>query len=300
MVQGIDKALDWFKRTDKKGFRILSGSTPIAEYFDKEASVDVAYDRLKTELENLMGGEYYINVKDSKDSTDTKKGLTMRVILPAQGNMPMQAIAGTQQPVNNAALVPKGYYSSEEMEFRLKAIAREYQDKARMDKLEQTLEDMRNAPEKEDDSIISGIVKQVPWDQLIGVLLTKMIPAGNTVGITGPMDKKHRHVPPVQHQAPAAAATATPQAGADTNTDTLDPEDMTEEQADKLDDAFYAMSDLMGGDIETALQLIEALPVYIACNPQIFKAMLLPELTKYIGKHAAPEAWQQAITILNT
>ena len=268
MFIGTDDLLSWFQRTKKTGWRLLKGKDIIAEYFDEQASNDTAYAALQTELSSLAGGTYHIDAKDNPKLA--RQILSTDFIIRPNANQPTAAITG---PMHTG--VPEGYVKATDMAAEIAKAMEMYDLKRKNAELQAALQEALNAPVEKPD-FISGLLE----DDQVKATIAGIMQMGaaklfgqRQVAIAGGLNP----VPPVQ-RAPQTQQ-APPQTETQTET-TQDGDELTDEQADRLYDAFYACADQIG-TIPDTLDMIECLPLYIAANPAMFKNVLKPELLKY-------------------
>lgn len=204
-------------------------------------------------------------------------------MIPPTGHQPV-VMSGTHQQGGNQ--VPQGYMSRMEVNEMLER-ERGYWEIARdNDDIRAEMEQMRNAPSQKTDAI-GAIVEKVPWDQVIGMMLQKFMGppqqiAGPSVRIAG---AGGRNVPPVSP--------------VETQQDGTQQPELNNDQGDRLDFAFYQFADLENGDLEMALQVMEALPKWIMKNPGMYKYTMRPALLEYKDVQLTQQDFDDAMKILN-
>jgi hypothetical protein len=266
MFIGTDDLLSWFQRTKKTGWRLLKGKDIIAEYFDEQASNDTAYATLSTELSSLAGGTYHIDAKDNPKLA--RQILSTDFIIKPNANQPA-AVSG---PIH--AGVPEGYVKATDMAEAIRKEMELYDMRRKIKELEAALLEAANAPAEKPD-YISGLLE----DDQVKATIAGIMQMGaaklfgqRQIAIAGGLNQ----VPPQQR----APQTQQAQPQAEAAEATQDEDALTDNQNDRLDEAFFACVDQIGG-VDPTLDLLECLPLYIAANPGMFKNVLKPELLKY-------------------
>lgn len=269
MFQGTDDTLLWFSRTGKKGFRLSKGKDTIAEYFDAEGSNESALTRLQTELSYLRGGTYHIDAKDTL--AEARRIFSTDFSIPPQSSTQAQVSGPSHH-------MPEGYISMSQMQSELDTRMKIYDLQRKNDELTSALAEVMNAkPEPQDTigKILDHPAVQEVLPQLMMVGIGKLFGQGQ-IGIAGALNQ---NVPPVrparQQQAPPAEEVIIETEGAQEPTG----DDLTDEQDDRLIDAFYALVE-REGSIENALVIMESLPLYIDANPDMY-AMAKSQILKY-------------------
>jgi len=264
MFHGIEDTINWFVRTNKKGWRLSRGKDTIAEYFNEEASNDSARQALEVELQTLRGGTYHIDAKDAADVTRKILG-TDFIIHPGVN----QASVGHAHTNNH---ILDGYVSKADMYEEIQKAVRQRDLEKENEELKDALEQLAKEKTPKED-FIGSLLKNPQVQSLIPVIVGKIMGQNVTqpmaytkVGITGPAI----NVPPMSNDETVN----------ESENEIESDESLSEEQDEKLTNAFFDLSDIVGS-IDETIVLIECLPNYIKANEQMYKAILLPELLKY-------------------
>jgi hypothetical protein len=257
MFQGVSDTIEWFGRTQKKGFRLSQGKFDIAEYFDPEASNQSASDQLKKELEHLRGGTYHIDAKDS--SAEPRKILSTDFIILPRG----ETVASIGATFHSSS-IPNGYVSRDDMD-------RIIEDKMNLRILQEQNErlqtELQNAyvPAPTMMDSIGSILEHPMVKQLAPILIAKIMggsipePVAYQVGIAG-TDKK---VEPVSNEPVEDDGFL----------------ELTDDQETRLNVAFDSLVATIG-DVEETLVLLECLAPYVQEQNAMFN-VIKGELLKY-------------------
>jgi hypothetical protein len=272
MLQGKEAVLTWFDLNnagnDKPYFKLYyaTGKTNYIGEGLEGNSVKDTRDRLEAYLDNLSPGDYIIDMK--ADPKATKQFPSAKFCI----NKGAGAVAGIYGPQVSGNQIPAGYISKDDATRLIQEALSTYKQQEEIEALKEENAELRSENKKKTAGIgtLYEDNKEV-LQPLVAVIAGKVMQSisggagmqymGPNVAISGTQSAP---VPPMQV----------------VKDQEEDEEELTEEQGQRLDDAFFACVDANAGNTEETLQLMESLALWITANKTMFDTVMKPEILK--------------------